>query len=130
MYLFHGLVSDKYRLWFRLHGLTDQVEFDVDFENYEDWHKEIMQIFNLIAGFPDFYLWQHFHVLLKFQFIQTTSDDINCLQTLKLNETVIWENQLTCPTKYEAENNIYMCGDDSRVLNGKIRNFKFFTHDI
>ena len=57
MYLFHGLVSDKYRLWFRLHGLTDQVELDVDFENYEDWHKEIMKNFNFLARLnPGFFV--------------------------------------------------------------------------
>lgn len=66
----------------------------------------------------------------KFQFIQITDDGINCTQKLNLNDELIWENQLECPLKYEDEKNIYMCGDDTRVLNGQIQNFKFFTHQI
>ena len=72
----------------------------------------------------------NYHEMNKFQFIQITDDGINCTQKVNLNDNLIWENQLACPPKYEGENNIYMCGEDSRVFNGQIKNFKFFTHKL
>ena len=59
-----------------------------------------------------------------------TDDGVDCTQKIKVNGEEIWKEKLTCPPKFEEEMNIHMCGDDTRVMDGQIRNFKFFTHEI
>ena len=65
----------------------------------------------------------------KYEFIQTTDDGVTCNQQLRLNEETIWENELGCPMKLTGEQGIYMACNDSRVLQGQIKNFKFFTYE-
>ena len=67
---------------------------------------------------------------LKFQFIQKTMDGETCFQQLKLNEEQLWSETNRCAEIMNGEKGIYMTGDESRVLAGQIRNFKFFTYDI
>ena len=62
--------------------------------------------------------------------MQITDDGINCIQKIYVNDNKIWEIRLTCPPKFEAAMDVHMCGDDTRVMDGQIRNFKFFTHEI
>ena len=62
--------------------------------------------------------------------IQTTEDGERCTQILKLNESVIWETTLNCPSILHGSQGIYATGDDRRVFQGQMRKFKFFTDDI
>lgn len=103
IYLFHGLYSNQYRIWFTFFG-SGSFNSIPSFQRYDEWHK--------------------------FQFIQSTSDGINCVQQLKLNGEQIWDNQLSCPAPLQGGQGIWMTGDDSRVLDGEIKNFKFFTYDL
>ena len=62
--------------------------------------------------------------------MQITDDGVNCDHKIFVNGEKISHWLLTCPPKYEKEMNVHMCGDDTRVMDGQIRNFKFFTHDL
>jgi len=103
IYLFHSYSSDQYEIWFTFYGTTYNYIVP-SFQQYDEWHK--------------------------FQFIQRTSDGITCDQQLKLNGEQIWDNQLSCPAPLQGGQGIWMTGNDSRVLDGEIKNFKFFTRDL
>jgi len=105
MMLYHGynINSQSYCLWFNMHGSEGDGRW-LPNQNFTEWHQ----------------------IQLK----QLTDDGIDCTQEIKLNGETIWVEELTCPPKFEKELNIHMCGDDERVLDGQIRNFKFFTHDL
>ena len=62
--------------------------------------------------------------------IQTTDDNMRCAQILKLNENIIWESSIDCPSIFHGSQSIYATGDDSRVCQGQMRKFNFFTEDI
>ena len=42
MFLFHGIQSGKYGIWFTFHGLGTQIAMNVDIQNYTEWHKEFV----------------------------------------------------------------------------------------
>ena len=85
-----------------------------------DWHK--------VKGLKNF-VSKNFLLIIKFQFIQSTSDGIMCTQKLNFNENTIWEQNLNCPKRLDQPG-IYITGDDSRVTAGQIKNFKFYTYEI
>jgi len=107
IYLFHGLVSGEYKLWFSFFGTIEE-EINPSYQRYDQWHK--------------------------FQFIQSSSDGINCVKQLKLNGEQIWNSKLTCPAIKQGEQGIWMTGQQYpeyyRLLDGQIKNFKFYTHDL
>ena len=67
---------------------------------------------------------------IKVQMIQTTDDGISCTQKLNVNQNSVWQQNIICPSKLPGDQHIYTTGDDVRVFNGQIRNFKFFTNPI
>ena len=63
----------------------------------------------------------------KFNFIQSTTDGQSCHQKIKLNGNTIYEEIVNCPDPIDGQVGIFVTGDDYRVLDGQLRNFKFFT---
>ena len=66
----------------------------------------------------------------KFEFISSSADGQRCTHKVNLNENTIWEYSLNCPNTLTSEKSIYITADESRVLTGQVRNFKFSTHDL
>ena len=75
-----------------------------------------------------------YHEIKKYQFIQSTSDGINCHQVVKFDDQKFKEIQLSCPPKYDQETSVWMSAGNNNSgntpLNGQIKNFMFFTHDL
>ena len=54
---------------------------------------------------------------------------------VEVNDDTVWLVQdRDCPPKFEEKLDVYMSGDDDRKddrpMDGQIRNFIFFTHEI
>merc|ERR1712131_477081 len=68
----------------------------------------------------------------KFQFIQIINQSGLCVQQVKQNDAKIWEKiwTSTCSSKYTNNKYVWITGNagTSQIPDGRIRNFKFFTH--
>ena len=63
------------------------------------------------------------------------ADGVNCNMKVEVNDDTVWLVQdRDCPPKFEEKLDVYMSGDDDRKddrpMDGQIRNFNFFTHEI
>ena len=55
------------------------------------------------------------------------NDGPMCEMEILVDDNSIARLSLECPDILPGEQGIYMCGNDSRVLDGQIRNFQFFS---
>ena len=62
--------------------------------------------------------------------IQSTADGHYCLQKALMNDEIIWQQTIKCPTKRREVQYIYTHGDDHRTADAEIKNFQFLTFPL